>query len=93
MWMRGGGSLLGNSQGGTEALLGTSGWFPLWHGVGRPWLHVCMWTIVIVYNSNSDLYQHCEILEEGNQATCALRCCLYLAGRDLVDLWHQCSQV
>lgn len=79
MMLRGGGSLLGNWQGGSVSHVGTSGWFPVWHGVGRPWLHICMRTIVIVYNSNSDLCQHCEILKEGNQATCALRCFFYLA--------------
>ena len=79
--------------GGGVSHVGTCRWFPLWRGVGRLWLHLCMQTIVIIYNTNSDLCQHCEILEEGNQETCALRCCLYPAGHDLVDLWHQCFRV
>lgn len=46
--------------------VGTFGWFPVWHGVGRLWLCICMWTTVIIYNSDSDICQHCGILEEGN---------------------------
>lgn len=52
----------------------TFGWFPVWHSVGRLWLCIFAWTTVIFYNSDSDLCQHCEILEEGN-SKCALRCC------------------